>query len=115
MLLIIAVGLLFATAPARAQSAAPDGTVTRRYPRYPILVVRNETMNSVRVFDQGLQIANVMPGDSAVTVMPGRGTRALTLRTFGSESVTDAFAFEMNRGWTLTITYSGRNWITLRP
>lgn len=110
--LLLVVGLASSSC---AQVAQSDGTSVRQFPRYPILVVRNETPNAVRVYDQGFLIANVGPMDTAITVLPGRGSRALTLRSLGSESSTEVFTFETNRGWTLTIDHNGRNWLGLRP
>lgn len=110
------VALLVSVSSVAPAQEPPDGTVTaRRFPRYPVMVIQNETMNAVRVFDQGFQIATVLPGESVVTVVPGVGARRLTIRTLGSETQTEMETFESNRSWRLTIDYDGRNWLALRP
>jgi hypothetical protein len=109
------VALISILLAACASAQQPDSTaVVRPFPRYPVLVVHNETMQTIRVYDQGFAVASVLPGDSTVTVLPGHGDRTLTVRWLGASIQTESNAFETNRAWTLTIDHAGRAWLFLR-
>jgi hypothetical protein len=80
----------------------------------PILRIENQRGIPLRVFDGAFQVATVMPGETRLVPLRGRGLRRLKVVGFQYQAWTSAARFEENQRWQLVVATDGGLNLNLR-
>jgi hypothetical protein len=80
----------------------------------PIVRIENQHGIQLRVFDGAFQVATLMPGETRLVPLPGRGLRRLKVVGFQYQAWTSAARFEENQRWQLVVANDGKLNLNLR-